>query len=169
MADDIYLEHFQTFAAYNRWANRRLYDACAELSDVDYQKNKGAFFGSIHGTLNHILVGDRVWLGRIDDVDPGMKALDEILFEDLAELRTAREIEDERIIGLVDSLDRDGLLTDLHYTTTSGEPQVTPLRRVLTHVFNHQTHHRGQAHDMLCQAAGDAPPLDLIYFLRESD
>lgn len=169
MADENYLEHFGTFAAYNLWANVRLYDACAAVSDADYRQDRGAFFGSIHGTLNHILVGDRIWLGRIEGADAGIGSLDAILFEDLAALRTARQAEDERIIGLLERLDRDRLLADLSYRTTSGAPQITPLRHVLAHFFNHQTHHRGQAHDMICQAAGDAPPLDLIYFLRELD
>ncbi|MBO6784296.1 MAG: damage-inducible protein DinB [Alphaproteobacteria bacterium] len=164
---DAYLEHVRTFAAYNRWANARLYDACAGLPDAEYRRDRGAFFGSIHGTLNHILVADRIWLGRIEGRDSGLKQLDAILFEDFAGLRAAREAEDARIVALADGLDAARLGSDLAYATTSGAPQSTPLRAVLAHVFNHQTHHRGQAHDLLFQIGKTAPELDLIYFLRE--
>ena len=163
---DACLDHFRTFAAYNRWANARLYDACAALPDAEYRRPRGAFFASIHGTLNHILVADRIWMGRIEGADSGIASLDTILHDDLAALRVAREEEDARIAGMVDGLDAARLAGDLHYANLAGTPQTTPLGQVLAHVFNHQTHHRGQAHDLLHQAAGGAPELDLIYYLR---
>ncbi len=100
-------DHFQTFARYNAWANDRLYAACAQLSDADFRASRQAFFGSILGTLNHILVGDRAWLGRIDGVPSGITQLDEILFDDLAVLRQARVAEDERILKLTETLDAE--------------------------------------------------------------
>lgn len=165
---DAFLQHFRTFAAYNGWANARLYGACAELSDAAYRQDRGAFFGSIHGTLNHILVADRIWLGRITGTDSGITALDTILHDSFPDLRTARVAEDARIVALVDGLKPAALGTDLEYANMSGARQLTPLAEVLAHVFNHQTHHRGQAHDLLFQTAGAAPELDLIYFLREA-
>jgi uncharacterized damage-inducible protein DinB len=160
-------EHFQTFARYNAWANDRLYAACAQLSDADFRASRQAFFGSILGTLNHILVGDRAWLGRIDGVPSGITRLDEILFDDLAVLRQARVAEDERILKLTETLDAEALSRDLVYRTVAGVEHRTPLVWVLSHMFNHQTHHRGQAHGLLSQTTVKPPPLDLIFFLRE--
>ncbi|HVO17462.1 MAG TPA: DinB family protein [Alphaproteobacteria bacterium] len=161
-------EHFRTLGRYNRWANRRLYDACALLDDAEYRKRRPAFFGSIHGTLNHLLVGDRVWLGRIERVPSGIERLDQILYDDFAALRDAREAEDARILALVDRLDETALAQDLNYANMAGAPQRTRLDWVLMHFFNHQTHHRGQAHGLLSHTAVPPPPLDLIFFLREA-
>jgi uncharacterized damage-inducible protein DinB len=160
--------HLRTFGRYNRWANRRLYDACAALGEAEYRKPRQAFFGSIHGTLNHLLVGDRVWLGRIEGKDSGIARLDAILVEDLAALRAAREAEDARLLALVDRLDDKDLAATLAYRNMRGEPQETELAWVLAHLFNHQTHHRGQVHDMLSQTKVAPPPLDLVFFLREA-
>ena len=162
-------DHFATLARYNRWANRRLYAAVAALPDAEYRKARRAFFGSLHGTLNHLLVADRIWLGRIAGVDAGIAALDTILYDGLDALRAAREREDERIIGVVDDLAAASLESPLYYRTTAEAPRATPLRWVLSHLFNHQTHHRGQVHDMLGQTEVAPPPLDLIFFLREND
>jgi uncharacterized damage-inducible protein DinB len=159
-------DHFQTFARYNAWANDRLYAACAHLSDADFRASRQAFFGSILGTLNHILVGDRAWLGRIEGVPSGITRLDEILFDDLAVLRQARVAEDERIRKLTESLDSESLSRDLEYRTVAGVEHRTPLVWVLSHMFNHQTHHRGQVHALLSQTTVKPPPLDLIFFLR---
>jgi uncharacterized damage-inducible protein DinB len=161
-------EHFRTLARYNQWANRRLYDACALLDDADYRKRRPAFFGSIHGTLNHLLVGDRVWLGRIEHVPSGVETLDQILYDDFAALRAAREAEDRRIVAMTNWLDAAALARTLDYANMAGAPQRTRLDWVLTHVFNHETHHRGQAHGLLSQTAVPPPPLDLIFYLREA-
>src|SRR3546814_16732744 len=111
---DAHLDQFRTFAAYNRWANGRLYDACAALPETEYRRPRGAFFGSLHGTLNHLLVADRIWLGRIEGVDPGLARLDAILHAAFAALRAARAAEDARIAALVDLLDPARLPADLH-------------------------------------------------------
>lgn len=160
--------HFRTFARYNAWANARLYAACDRLTDEAYFAERPAFFGSIHRTLNHILVGDRAWLGRITGVPAGIPTLDTVLHEDRAALRAAREAEDARIIALVDAHDDERLLaTTVVYANMSGAEHRDPLRLILAHLFNHQTHHRGQVHDMLSATDVAPPPLDLIYHLRE--
>jgi uncharacterized damage-inducible protein DinB len=159
--------HFQCLARYNAWANRRLYDACAQLSADDYLAKRPSFFGSIHATLNHILVGDRVWLSRFQDRPRGIKSLDQILYDDLASLRRAREAEDANIVACVGAIDDEALGGVLRYRTMAGEPQETPLAWTLAHFFNHQTHHRGQVHGLLSTTPVAPPPLDLIYFLRE--
>ena len=160
--------YFERFAAYNRWANHRLYEAVASLPDDAYRRDRRAFFGSIHGTLNHLLVGDRVWLGRITGAPSGIDDLATVLYEERDALRAAREGEDARLVEVVRAIDDARLETDLVYADMRGEPQRTPLTLVLAHVFNHQTHHRGQIHDMIGQDGVAPPSLDLIYFLREA-
>lgn len=159
-------EYFRTFARYNRWANTRLYDACARLSDAERRQDRKAFFGSIHNTLNHLLVGDRVWLGRFTGTDSGIRMLNEILFDDFTALRQAREAEDDRIQTYVDSCDAAKLAAPLNFKSMDGTPSSMPLDHVLGHFFNHQAHHRGQVHGMLTQTNVPAPSLDLIAFLR---
>jgi uncharacterized damage-inducible protein DinB len=159
--------YFTTFARYNEWANRRLYDAVARLPEADYLKPRPSFFGSIHATLNHVLVGDRIWIARILEKPNPPYRLDQILYGDLVALRVAREAEDAHILNVVSGLDERRLDTILAYANTKGEKQHTPLRLVLGHFFNHQAHHRGQVHGLLSHAGAEPPPLDLIYYLRE--
>ena len=161
-------DHYQTFAAYNAWANARLYDACAQLDATAYHAPRRAFFGSIHGTLNHILAADRIWMGRFEGVDSGVTALNQILYADFDGLRAARVAEDDRIVRYVGALDEEALAGIIDYRTMTGTaPHSDPLAPMLTHFFNHQTHHRGQVHDQLSQTDVAPPPLDLLFFLRE--
>jgi uncharacterized damage-inducible protein DinB len=154
--------YFSTLARYNAWANRRLYDAVAMLPEAEYMKSRPAFFHSIHGTLNHILVGDRIWLARIEEKPPPKLAHDQILYGDLVALRVARAAEDRHIENVVAGIEEGRLDQMLHYRTVKGEPQRTPLRLVLGHFFNHQTHHRGQATTLLMQLGVDPGITDLI-------
>lgn len=159
--------YFVTLARYNEWANWRLYDAAGRLSEAEYMQPRPSFFGSIHATLNHILVADRIWLARIEEKPNPPYRLDQILYGDLVALRVAREAEDARIVNLVSGIEETRLDQVLAYANTKGEKQHTPLRLVLGHFFNHQTHHRGQVHGLLSHAGVEPPPLDLIYFLRQ--
>ncbi|MBM3521374.1 MAG: damage-inducible protein DinB [Alphaproteobacteria bacterium] len=162
------LEYFRQLARYNQWANRTIYAACAKLHERDYMQPRASFFGSIHATLNHILVGDRIWMGRFTGNDPGITALNQILYGDFVGLRVAREAEDAQIIHFVDGLDLPTVNTTLRYKTLS-EPRKSmssPMRITLGHFFNHQTHHRGQAHGLLSQTEVPPPSLDLIAFVR---
>ena len=160
-------DYFRTFARYNRWANRRLFAAVAQLGADEYFKQRQAFFKSIHGTLNHLLVTDRLWLGRIVEGQAPPLKLDQILYGDFVALRVAREAEDERMVTGIDSLKPERFREPLDYRSVTGERYIQPLYLVLAHVFNHQTHHRGQAHDQLSQTPVAPPDLDLAYFLRE--
>ncbi len=162
------LDNLRLLARYNRWANGRLYDACARLPEADYYAARPAFFGSIHRTLNHILLADRIWLARIRGGPPVTLPLDAELHATLAGLREARTAEDESIIAYLDGLAAAELESEVRYTNSRGELFATPLGVVLQHLFNHQTHHRGQVHDMLTQTGVAPPPLDLIFFVRES-
>jgi uncharacterized damage-inducible protein DinB len=157
------------FAAYNAWANRRIYDDAAALSDADYRADKGAFFGSLHGTLNHLLVADLLWMRRFTGEGDTPSRLDEILHDDLASLRAAREREDARIIAYAATLDAATLAATIRYRTLSSPTEIAqPLAPAIDHFFNHQTHHRGQAHCLLTILTGRAPVLDLLYFQRET-
>lgn len=159
--------YFATLAAYNGWANKRLYDACKGLSDNDYRRDGGAFFGSVHRTLNHILVGDRIWLARLTDEPSGIEALDQVLFDDFETLRAARREEDAKLSDWVGQLTDDKLAEMLEYADIAGTPRRTPVGIVLGHLFNHQTHHRGQVHALFSGLGIDPPELDLIFYSRE--
>ena len=164
-------QYFSMFARYNEWANRRLYDAAAELPDADYRAECGAFFGSVHRTLNHLLVTDRIWMWRLSGDGPTYTALDVVPYNDLAALRPEREAEDKRIIGFVNGLDDARLAGSVTYRTITSPQEITqPLGPALLHLFNHETHHRGQVHALLSGLGGReaAPSLDLILFQRES-
>ena len=163
----------QIMARYNRWANARLFDVAAGLDDAVLRRDFGAFFKSIHATLNHLLVVDRLWTSRVNGEYHGLKGLDQILHEDLADLSRAREAMDDYIVRMVDRLavGMDGGMDKevLYRTVKDGEKHSSPARHIFLTLFNHQTHHRGQIHAMLTQAGVAEPPaLDVIMFLRES-
>jgi uncharacterized damage-inducible protein DinB len=160
-------EHFQQLAAYNRWANARLYAATLDLSEQAYRLHIGVFFSSLHGTLNHLLLTDRLWLKRLTGEGEHPNQLNAIICENRTNLTRARIAEDNRLIAVVDRYD-DAALATLHsYKTTSGMPHSQALSNILMHLFNHQTHHRGQAHSCLSILTGTEPPvLDLLAFQR---
>jgi uncharacterized damage-inducible protein DinB len=160
--------HLRTMAAYNAWANRRLYAAAAALPDAAYRRHAGAYFGSLQGTLNHLLAADRIWLRRLTGEGEAPNRLDVILFEQLDALRAARVAEDARLESYVAGLSAADLDASFDYATTGGRPQRQPRWEVLAHLFNHQTHHRGQAHAILTRlGVAEPPPLDLLIMLRE--
>ena len=160
-------EHFKLLAAYNRWANARLYAAALDLSDLSYRLQTGVYFGSLHGTLNHLLLTDRLWLKRLTGEGDHPNDLDAILYEDRIELTKARIAEDNRLVEVTGKYDETALSSLFSYRTTSGMPQSQVLADILLHLFNHQTHHRGQAHACLSILTGGEPPsLDLLAFQR---
>jgi uncharacterized damage-inducible protein DinB len=160
------VRNFRTLARYNALANQRLYEACARLPDDGRKKRRPAFFGSIHGTLNHILVGDRIWLARFSDEKVPSTNLDAILYKDFGELREAREKEDSRIEVFAASIDERFLMGTIHYVNNEGRALEDPVELLVAHFFNHQTHHRGQVHDMLSQTEVPPPVLDLHRVIR---
>lgn len=159
------------FAAYNTWANARLYDAAARLSEADYRADRGAFFKSVHGTLNHLLVADRVWMRRFTGTGEVPPSLDAILYDRLDTLRAARNAEDARISGWITSLSEEQIAGRITYRTIVNPKTIEQeLAPTLDHFFNHQTHHRGQAHCLLSGLLGNdaTPGLDLIMYQRET-
>jgi uncharacterized damage-inducible protein DinB len=160
---------YAMFAGYNAWANRHLYDAAAQLSDADYRADRGAFFKSMHGTLNHLLTADWVWMRRFTGEGPSPTRLDGINHESVADLRVAREAEDRRIAAYIESLDEARLAGSIRYRRVSTPDEfVQPLMPALDHFFNHQTHHRGQAHSILCGFGRRDLVLDLLAYQRKT-
>ena len=158
---------FRELAAYNRWANARLYQAVLALEDELYRRDVRVFFRSLHGTLNHLLLTDRLWLTRLTGEGEQPKKLDTILYEDRRELAQARALEDSRIMAIIEGYGEVEFVQPRPYKTTSGQAQEQILSDILLHFFNHQTHHRGQAHSCLSITTGKEPPmLDLLAFQR---
>ncbi|MCK5771122.1 DinB family protein [Algiphilus sp.] len=158
------LEHARRMAAYNRWMNERLYERCATLSEEERRRDMGAFFRSVHGTLNHILLADRVWMGRFLGEPFVADSLDQELYADFATLRAEREREDARIIAWVEGLSPETLEGELCYTSmVNPEPRRYPYALTVSHFFNHQTHHRGQLTTLLMQLGHDPGVTDLIW------
>ena len=156
-------EQCRYLADYNEWINVQLYAVCAEIPDAERKTQRGAFFGSVHGTLNHILLADRVWLGRFQDSPYPATRLDGILYEDFDELRSARTREDARISAWAANLDSVALTAPLIYTGIVDPSRRTcALWAAVIHFFNHQTHHRGQLTTLLAQMNVDYGVTDMI-------
>jgi uncharacterized damage-inducible protein DinB len=171
-------DHYRAMARYNRWMNERLYAVCATLDDAERKQNLHAFFGSVHGTLNHLLLTDRAWLGRFTG-DPAVsqsldaqgtpiavRGLDQQLYADFDTLRRERARTDADIERWVETLDAGRLAASFSYKTTAGVPCEHPLWWAASHFFNHQTHHRGQLTTLLSQLDRDPGVTDLIALLR---
>lgn len=160
-------QHFRMMAAYNQWANEQVYDAAADLGEEEFGRDVGAFFKSMRGTLNHLLAADRIWLKRFTGQGDAPSSLDATLHENFTRLRAAREAEDRRIIEWIDALDDKAFAGRFTYMTVTDMRTISQrLAPALTHLFNHQTHHRGQAHMVLTVLGRPSISLDLIYFQR---
>ena len=157
--------HFRMLARYNRIANERLYATCANLEDAEYRKQRPGSFGSIHALLNHILLGDRIWLARFVG-DRYAPPLATILYHNFAELRLAREEEDARIERFFEGVDAGFFARRIDYVNSEGKAYQDAAAAVVAHLFNHQTHHRGQVHVMLSQAGAPLPSLDMHRILN---
>lgn len=173
-------EHLRQMAAYNAWMNANLYTAVAKLAEDEIAKPRGAFFGSILGTLNHIVVGDTIWLKRfathparwpaLDPVKalPMPASLDAVLFPAFAELSRHRRMLDEVITSWAAAVQDRQLEHRLRYTNTRGSTFEREFFALAMHFFNHQTHHRGQATTLLFQAGVDVGATDLLVLIPDS-
>jgi uncharacterized damage-inducible protein DinB len=151
-------------ADHNRWMNEKLYAVCAGLSDEERKRDLGAFFRSIHGTLNHLLLVDRLWLGRVTGQPFAIESLDQELHADFTTLATERAKTDAEIDALVAALKSDRLAEPVHYISfVKKQPVTLPLGLILVHLFHHQTHHRGQITTLISQLGHDFGDTDLIY------
>jgi uncharacterized damage-inducible protein DinB len=165
-------EWLSALARYNRWMNENIYNAAASLDDEARKRDVGAFFKSIHGTLNHILVADRIWLGRFTgatfpatDLGPGgISALDQELYSDFEELRRERARTDDELTAWVAELTTERLAQPVVFIRR-GVRQEVPLWWTVAHVFNHHAHHRGQVTTLLMQQGRDPGVTDLYAML----
>ena len=176
---DPFTDNYRLLARYNRWMNQRLYAACEPLGDEERKRQRGAFFGSIHHTLTHVLLADRLWLHRFASqqtcfaaldatalaLPPGVDYVSVDAFPDWAELRQARDALDQRIESWVAEMTPDFLTSTMRYANTKGVQRAHPAWQAMTHFFNHQTHHRGQATTLLMQAGVDVGVTDLVALL----
>jgi uncharacterized damage-inducible protein DinB len=161
--------YFAILAQHSAWANQRLYQACERLSPAEYWRECGSSFGSLHATLNHVLVTDRVWIARIEGRTPPSLGHNQVLYADLVGLKIACVAEDEHLLQLVAGLPEATLDLPLQYIDRHGERCEIPLRLVLAHLFEMQSRCRGEALALLAQAGLSAPPLDLLAFLQGSE
>jgi len=158
------LGYVQRMARYNRWQNANLYGVADALSDDERRRERGAFFGSIHKTLSHLLWADRMWMSRFADVPrPGGGIPESVsMYPDWEGLKRERADFDTQIVAWADRLDPAWLAGNLTWYSGAAKRDLTNAKWLLvTHMFNHQTHHRGQVHCMLTQARGRPDPTDL--------
>ena len=155
----------RTMAAYNAEMNRRIYAAAQRMPDAERRLARGAFWGSIHGTLCHLLWGDRIWMSRFDGWEkPAIRLRDSAtLIDDFAELQRAREDADRTISRWADGVTPQWLAEDLVWFSQAVDKEMRQPRTLLvTHFFNHQTHHRGQVHAMITAAGEKTGDTDLF-------
>ena len=157
--------YVRTMAAYNAEMNRRLYAAASRLSDEERRRDRGAFWGSLHATLVHILWGDSQWMSRFDGWERPTTPIKESdhMIADYAELCAARVEADAAIARWAEAVDEGWLDADMTWFSGAANRDVTAPRRLLvTHFFNHQTHHRGQAHALITAAGEKTDDTDLF-------
>ncbi len=159
-------EYIREMARYNAWQNRQLFELLQAMDEDDLYRDRGAFFGSIMGTLGHLLWGDHIWMSRFDggSAPEGGIAHSAGQHTRLDSWRAARETMDGRIVDWARTVDEAGLQGDLDWYSGAVGAQVTrPVALCVVHMFNHQTHHRGQVHAMLTAAGSGAPVSDLVF------
>lgn len=157
------LDMFRKLAEYNRKFNESVYEVCGRLSEEERRRDMRAFFGSIHATLNHILVADTIWIGRLNGRPVTITSLDQELHADFASLARARKLTDEDLEQTVANLRPEDIDGSINYKSIFANKESTSRRgRILMHVFNHQTHHRGQVTTLLSQLGHDVGVTDFI-------
>lgn len=168
------IEHIALMANYNQWMNRKVYDAASTLTGAELVLDRQAFFSSILGTLNHLMLGDTVWLKRFAEHPAGFPALlplsaiatsvdlKQLAFASLGELSARRAWLDQLIVDWAQSLHESHLDQRLRYHNMRGVAAEKPFFGLLVHFFNHQTHHRGQVTTLLSQVGVDVGVTDLL-------
>jgi len=161
--------YMRMMAGYNQWANARLMEDCGRLDEGLYHKDLGAYYNSIHGTLDHVLLVDMIWLVRLHGEGETYDTFDMQLTESFEDYARERRTVDERLLAFVEqATEADLMRTILYRTIRNPVVMEQPVGSALVHVFNHQTHHRGQIHAFLTMHGLAPQPLDLLYFQRES-
>ncbi|GAB7080396.1 DinB family protein [Megalodesulfovibrio paquesii] len=158
---------FQSLARYNRWANARLFEDAAKAAPACLAAPRPVNFGSILGVLNHLLLADRLWLTRLTGEGEAPASVSGMVADSLAALLPLREAEDARLLAFAETLPTANLPEILKYRTTEGKDAALPVAACILHVFNHQTHHRGQVHGLLGQCGASVRDIDYLYFVRD--
>ncbi len=154
--------YYRLMAEYNQWMNQKIYSVCAELPDEKRKENLGAFFKSIHGTLNHLIWADRVWLGRLSGQSFPVGPMGEDVYADFETMHKERAKMDAFILDWAQSLREVWLVEPYQFTSVQdGKIRRAPAWVFVTQVFNHQTHHRGQLTTLLKQLGHDPGPTDI--------
>ncbi|MCB1574384.1 MAG: DinB family protein [Xanthomonadales bacterium] len=171
--------HFRLLSRYNQWMNGKVYAAALQMGVPALREDRGAFFGSVFGTLNHIMVADTIWLKRFAAHPrafrslqamrsmPGPDSLRQTLHDDMPALQAARHSMDAVIIAFAEELTDEDCASTLSYATMAGQAFENELGLLVGHFFNHQTHHRGQVTTLLSQAGIDVGVTDLVAMARE--
>ena len=155
-------DYCELMARYNRWMNQRLYALCEAMADGERKRDRGAFFQSIHGTLNHLLWADRMWLGRFVGVPCTHPAFGADMFANFDELEHEREATDQALLEWAGSVSAEWLGSPLEYASVvDGKTRRLPRETAIVHMYNHGTHHRGQLTTLLKQAGIDPGVTDL--------
>jgi uncharacterized damage-inducible protein DinB len=152
-------------AHYHDWAHGRLYEQVDQLDDHDYHRDAALHFGSVHGTLNHLLLVDHVWYGRLVREHFAIESLRDTVEPDRDALRQRLLQRGSVWLDYLAGLDDADLAGDAHFSKIDGSPATLPRASCLLHVFNHGTHHRGQISAVLTQCGLPAPEMDLPYYL----
>ena len=173
------LDQFRLFADYNKLMNQRMVESAGRLTEEQLKSDRGAFFKSVLGTLNHILVGDIIWLKRFHSHPASEKALeylgtldypeslDTILFDDLKSLKEEREKIDEILVNWIAGMSENELSDYLSYRNMAGKPQRKLVESLISHLFLHQVHHRGQATALLSQSGIDFGETDILEIIDD--
>lgn len=154
--------YYQLMAHYNLWMNHKIYAICSDIPDERRKQDIGAFFKSVHGTLNHLLYGDKAWMGRFTNNPFSVNAIAQELYSDFDTLKAEREKIDREILEWSKHLDREWLNQEFEYTSNvDNKYRVLPSWVLVTHMFNHQTHHRGQVTALIKQLGYDPGVTDI--------
>jgi uncharacterized damage-inducible protein DinB len=174
------VQHIKRMASYNQLMNQKVYDTAAQLTPAQLAEDRGAFFGSVLGTLNHIVVADTVWLQRFASALPTHAmleavrqlptptSLDAVVMDNLPALRQRRAVLDDAILAFSNSVTEEELISRVTYKNMKGVPATKQLFGLLMHFFNHQTHHRGQTTTLLTQCGLDVGVTDLLALVPET-
>ncbi len=162
-------DYFLTLASYHRWAYGKLFESLKPLDDRDYRRDVGLPFGGIHGTLNHLLLVERLWLARFENRTAPYKTLAEEIDPDRLSLVADLEAQAARWTDVLVGWPGERFAAQLSYVTTEGDSRTLPVTPLFAHVFNHGTHHRGQISAIITRFGYDYPVMDLPYFLAEAE
>ncbi len=160
-------DYLRQMASYHQWAGQRLLAAVAALPEEEYRRPSGLFFGSVHGTLNHLLLADRLWYGRLRGAPYAMTGLDQEIVAEREDLAHAIVRQAQYWQDYLAGLSAAAWSQDIDYVSSTGQPFSLSREAILMHVFNHATHHRGQISALITRAGRPCPEMDLVYQLLE--